>query len=75
MPLFEYLCRDCAKPFEAFVTADRTPSCPACKGVNLAKLLSAPGMVGASNGSGSDAASCPMPAPMCGAQGGRCGCA
>jgi putative FmdB family regulatory protein len=73
MPLFEYMCRDCAKPFEAFVTAQRTPSCPACHGENLAKLLSSPGMVGAAAGR-SDASSCAVPAPMCGAQGGRCGC-
>jgi putative FmdB family regulatory protein len=73
MPLFEYLCRDCNKPFEAFVTAERTPSCPACSGGNLSKLLSRLGMVGASS-SRSDAAACEMPAPMCGAQGGRCGC-
>jgi putative FmdB family regulatory protein len=73
MPLYEYLCRDCNKPFEAFVTADRTPSCPACSGANLAKLLSRPGMVGAAAARSSGDA-CGMPAPMCGAQGGRCGC-
>jgi putative FmdB family regulatory protein len=73
MPLYEYMCRDCAKPFEAFVTAQRTPSCPVCSGENLAKLLSSPGMVGVSAGR-ADASSCDMPAPMCGAQGGRCGC-
>ena len=74
MPLYEYLCRDCNKPFEAFVTADRTPSCPACSGGNLSKLLSRLGMVGVS-GAHSAADSCAMPAPMCGAKGGRCGCA
>ena len=71
MPLFEYLCRDCEKPFEAFVTADRKPECPACHGENLSKLLSRLGMVGAS---ASQPGSCAAPAPMCGAQGGRCGC-
>lgn len=73
MPLYEYLCRDCNRPFEAFVTADRTPSCPACRGANLSKLLSRLGMVGVSAGR-SDPTSCAMPASMCGAQGGRCGC-
>jgi putative FmdB family regulatory protein len=73
MPLYEYVCRDCNTPFEAFVTLERTPSCPTCSGVNLSKLLSRVGMVGAATGR-SDAAPCPMPAPMCGAQGGRCGC-
>jgi putative FmdB family regulatory protein len=71
MPLYEYQCRDCEKPFEAFVTSDRPAACPACQGVNLAKLLSSPGMVGtvATRSEG-----CAMPAaPSCGA--GRCGCA
>ena len=70
MPLFEYECRDCGKPFEAFVTADRVPACPACEGTNLTKLLSRLGMVGA----GSARNGCAMPAaPTCGR--GRCGCA
>ena len=73
MPLFEYLCKDCNKPFEAFVTAERAPSCPSCSGGNLSKLLSRLGMVGAS-ASRSAADACAMPAPMCGAKGGRCGC-
>jgi putative FmdB family regulatory protein len=50
MPIFEYRCGDCGESFEAFVTADRKPECPACHGDNLAKLLSSPGMVGAGNG-------------------------
>jgi putative FmdB family regulatory protein len=69
MPLFEYECQDCNRPFEAFVTASRTPACPGCKGTNLAKQLSSPGMVGAVGRSAGPS----MPAaPMCG--GGRCGC-
>ena len=72
MPIFEYACKDCGRQFETFVTTDRMPACPACQGVNLAKLLSTLGMVGASS---SREASCAMPAPMCGARGGRCGCA
>jgi putative FmdB family regulatory protein len=71
MPLFEYQCRDCERPFESFVTADRKPACPACGSENLLKMISRLGMVGAS-ASASEA--CNMPAPMCGAQGGRCGC-
>jgi putative FmdB family regulatory protein len=47
MPIFEYLCHDCGREFETFVTSDRKPACPACHGANLAKLLSRPGMVGA----------------------------
>ena len=47
MPIFEYLCQDCGREFETFVTGERKPACPGCQGVNLGKLLSAPGMVGA----------------------------
>ena len=50
MPIFEYVCRECDRQFEAFVTADRAPACPACQSANLAKQLSSPGMVGASAG-------------------------
>lgn len=71
MPLFEFQCAACERQFESFVTADRKPVCPACGGERLQKLLSRPGMVGAA---GSTADACGMPAPMCGAQGGRCGC-
>ena len=46
MPLFEYECRGCGRQFEAFVTAERVPVCPACEGDDLTKLLSSPGMVG-----------------------------
>lgn len=72
MPLYEYQCQDCEKPFEMFVTADRQASCPSCGGAQLTKLLSRPGMVGVGE---SKADACAAPAPMCGAQGGHCGCA
>jgi putative FmdB family regulatory protein len=68
MPIFEYVCKDCDRQFEAFVTADRSPSCPACHGANLAKRLSSPGMVGASAGRSESA-------PQIGGCGaGTCGC-
>jgi putative FmdB family regulatory protein len=71
MPLYEYQCRDCDKPFEALVTPSRPAACPACHGTNLAKLLSSPSLVGVSSAR-SD--SCAMPSnPTCGS--GRCGCA
>jgi len=71
MPLFEYECRDCGQPFEAFVTADRMAACPACQSNNLTKLLSRLGMVGVASTRNEG---CAMPtAPACG--GGRCGCA
>jgi putative FmdB family regulatory protein len=71
MPLFEYRCRDCGKPFEAFVTRDRQPECPSCGGVNLLKLLSSPGMVGVS-ASRAPEGCCNPAMPTCGS--GGCGC-
>ncbi|HKW02619.1 MAG TPA: zinc ribbon domain-containing protein [Vicinamibacterales bacterium] len=40
MPIFEYICRDCHERFETLVTAERQPSCPACRGRALDKQLS-----------------------------------
>ncbi len=40
MPLFEYICHDCQRRFEQFVTGDRQPSCPSCQGRSLEKQLS-----------------------------------
>jgi putative FmdB family regulatory protein len=40
MPLFEYICRDCQRRFEQFVTGERQPACPACQGRQLDKQLS-----------------------------------
>jgi putative FmdB family regulatory protein len=71
MPIFEYHCSDCAREFEAYVSAERTAECPACQGTNLVKRLSSPGMVGASAGRQSSAA--PM-AGGCGAGGPHCAC-
>jgi putative FmdB family regulatory protein len=68
MPLFEYACRGCGRHFEAFVTANRTASCPSCEGVDLQKLLSSPGMVGSGGRKEHDAI------PACKAQGGHCAC-
>ncbi len=72
MPLFEYSCQDCGRQFEAFVTADRTPSCPGCRSAHLAKLLSSPGMVGA--GAPRTASSVPQSSGGCGAGGAGCAC-
>ena len=40
MPLFEYVCRTCDHRFEMFVTKDRQPACPSCRGRGLEKQLS-----------------------------------
>jgi putative FmdB family regulatory protein len=40
MPLFEYECRGCGHRFEFLTRESQSPSCPACKGVELQKLMS-----------------------------------
>ena len=40
MPLFEYECRACGQHFEYLTRDGQSPSCPACAGVDLQKLLS-----------------------------------
>jgi putative FmdB family regulatory protein len=72
MPIFEYRCADCEREFEAFVTADRSAECPSCRGGNLVKQLSSPGMVGVSAGA-KPAASVPA-SGGCGAGGAGCAC-
>jgi putative FmdB family regulatory protein len=69
MPMFEYRCTDCGREFEAFVTGERKAECPACRGANLAKQLSSPGMVGAAG-----ARREPAQLPMSGGCGGACAC-
>ena len=70
MPIFEYVCQDCSRAFETFVTGDRKPACPGCQSANLAKLLSRPGMVGTGDRSSSTSPSEPS-FHGCGA---ACGC-
>ncbi len=42
MPIFEYLCPDCANLYEEIVGGgDTIPACPHCGGTNGRKLLSA----------------------------------
>jgi putative FmdB family regulatory protein len=40
MPIFEYICKDCKKPFEALIMGSRQPECPTCHGRNLAQQFS-----------------------------------
>jgi putative FmdB family regulatory protein len=58
MPLFEYACRGCGHHFEYLTRDGQSPSCPACAGADLQKLLSA-FAVGAP-GAGKGAASLPQ---------------
>jgi putative FmdB family regulatory protein len=63
MPLFEYVCRDCRRPFEAFVTADRVPECPSCHGRSLEKQLS---VFAVSTNGGREKVASPVPCGTCG---------
>jgi putative FmdB family regulatory protein len=40
MPIYEYVCKQCDKKFEALVRASTTVACPSCKGTALEKQLS-----------------------------------
>ena len=40
MPIFEYVCQDCGKQFEAIVQGSTQAQCPACRGSKLEQQLS-----------------------------------
>jgi len=40
MPIFEYICKDCNRQFEAVVQGSNSASCPGCSGSNLEQQLS-----------------------------------
>ena len=40
MPIFEYVCKDCEKRFEALVFGSTKPECPACHSKKLDQQLS-----------------------------------
>jgi len=40
MPIFEYICRDCAQRFDLIVQASTPLKCPNCGGADLEKQLS-----------------------------------
>jgi putative FmdB family regulatory protein len=40
MPIFEYVCRECSKEFEALVRGNVAVQCPACSSKKLEKQLS-----------------------------------
>jgi len=63
MPIYEYYCDDCQKPFEVFVRSISvlvTPVCPDCGGQHVEKEATAASAVGLSRASsfGTASASC-----------------
>jgi putative FmdB family regulatory protein len=60
MPIFEYICRECSKAFEAIVYGTQQAECPGCGSAELEKQLSvfAVGARGASSKSPPAAGAC-----------------
>lgn len=42
MPIYDYRCIDCSNTSELLIRGNATPSCPACGGQRMEKLVSAP---------------------------------
>ena len=40
MPIFEYICKDCKKRFEALVYGSQKAQCPLCRSANLDQQIS-----------------------------------
>jgi putative FmdB family regulatory protein len=40
MPLYDFHCRACGHEFETLVRTGDTPACPACRSIDLERLLS-----------------------------------
>ncbi len=73
MPLFEYICRDCQKHFEALVMGSNRPECPGCHSTRLEQQLSVfTARTGTSRSSATDVA--PSPCGSCGHPGGPGAC-
>jgi putative FmdB family regulatory protein len=75
MPIYEYVCRDCSKDFEAIVASgkrDEGTACPECGGQKVARkisLMANPVVKSGKSGGSSEPFSCG--APSC--CGGMCG--
>jgi putative FmdB family regulatory protein len=65
MPLFEYVCKDCRKRFEALVYGSQSAQCPLCHSTNLDQQISVFSVVNARSASPAPSA-CPN-AGSCGA--------
>ncbi len=72
MPIFEYVCSDCARKFEALVYGQQQPECPGCQGTRLEQQLS---VFAAHSASGKPAARAGGPCGSCGDPRGPGACA
>ncbi len=69
MPIFEYVCQDCGKKFEALIIGSKKAECPSCHGQKLEQQLSS--FSARSTGSSTSAmAPCGVPGAACGTGGG-----
>jgi len=70
MPIFEYICKECGRPFEKIVPRyDSQVDCAHCNSANVEKQLSVFAVAGSSAGQDSEAGCgrCGAPQPgMCG---------
>ncbi len=46
MPIFEYICKNCGKDFEAIIYGAQEPACPKCASTRLEQQLSRFAVVG-----------------------------
>ncbi len=58
MPIFEYICKDCRKRFEALVYGTQEPQCPLCKSTNLDQQISVFSVGASPKRAGTAAAAC-----------------
>jgi putative FmdB family regulatory protein len=65
MPIFEYVCKDCANQFELFVQSSTKIECPTCHSKKLEKQLS----VFAAVSKGATSTKREMPVAPCGSCG------
>ncbi len=75
MPIFEYICKDCGKKFEAIVMGSKQAECPACHGKKLEQQLSVFAVAGGESKSAASFGSARSPCGSCGHPGGPGACA
>lgn len=73
MPIFEYLCTECGKKFEAIVYGSAKAECPACHGKKLEQQLSVFAVAAPAGKRTGSAASAPSPCGTGCCGGGACG--
>ncbi len=75
MPIFEYICKDCGKKFEAIVFGSNKAECPSCHSSKLEQQLSVFAVAGGEAKSSPSSDAAPTPCGSCGHPGGPGSCA